>query len=148
MNNLQLPLVASNQNQKEVTINDQAMALDAAFSEAMQINMESGNVTVSVGAYTRNFLFQCSGSDDPRTLTVPVGVKRLFAVQNENSADLTVKVAGGGSVAIPGSNTAVLMSDGSTVRTLAASLDDAPLDGKIYARKDGFWIDITDLLEP
>lgn len=118
MNNLQLPLVAPNQNQKEVTINDQAMALDAAFSESLAVDMTGGDVTLSVGAFTRNFLFQCSGATDAKTLTIPANVKRLFAVQNGNTDMLTVKVAGGGSVSVLDGNIALLMSDGAAVLSL------------------------------
>lgn len=91
MNNLNLPQVASNQNQKEVTINDQAFALDAAITEAFTVDLSSGGVTLTAAQFTRNVLFILEGAAQPETVTLPE-IKRLFAVANASSEDVDLEV--------------------------------------------------------
>ena len=45
-NNLELAQVAAAQNQKEVTINDQAGQLDAALTEQFVADVSAGNVAL------------------------------------------------------------------------------------------------------
>jgi len=97
-NNLSLPQVAPNQNQKEVTINDQAFALDAAMTEVLQVDLSSGSEILTNAEFTRHFLFVGAGQTAAATLTVPA-IKRFFAVQNVGDFDLSVS-AGSSSVAV------------------------------------------------
>lgn len=90
-NNLSLPQVAPNQNQKEVTINDQAAAIDAAITEVLQVDLSSGSEILTNDEFTRHFLFVGTGQTAAAGLTVPA-TKRFFAVQNAGDFDLSVSV--------------------------------------------------------
>lgn len=142
MNNLNLPMVASNQNQKEVTINDQAVALDAAFSEVLAVDLSAADATLTKDEFTRNFLLQCSGNTVARTVTVFAGIKRLFAVENQGSEAVNV-TAGGASVNVPAGNVAILHCDGTDVLAAStganAGIADAP-DGSPHVRVAGDWL--------
>ncbi|MFA5662410.1 hypothetical protein [Castellaniella sp.] len=111
MNNLNLPEVAPNQNQKEVTINDQAFALDAAFSNVLVVDLSAASHALTLVEFTRNVCFIVQGNAVARTLTAYPGVKRQFTVINSGSDDLTV-LTGSGSVLVPAGNAAVLHTDG------------------------------------
>jgi hypothetical protein len=52
-NNLNLSQVAAAQNQKEVTINDQAGQLDAAITEQFVADVSAGNVALTATQYRR-----------------------------------------------------------------------------------------------
>lgn len=88
-NNLNLPQVAPNQNQKEVTINDQAFALDSALTEVLQVDLSSGSAIIPSADFTRHFLFVGTGHTAASTLTL-MPVKRFFAVKNDGTGDITV----------------------------------------------------------
>lgn len=90
-NNLSLPQVAPNQNQKEVTINDQVAAIDAAITEVLQVDLGSGSEMLTNAEFTRHFLFVGASQTAVATLTVPA-VKRFFAVKNAGDFDLSVSV--------------------------------------------------------
>lgn len=100
-NNLSLPQVAPNQNQKEVTINDQAFALDAAMTEVLQVDLSSGSKILTNAEFTRHFLFVGSDQAAAATLIVPT-IKRFFAVQNTGEFDLSVSVESSSFTVVPG----------------------------------------------
>lgn len=111
-NNLNLDQVAGNQNQKEVTINDQAGQLDAALTEILDVDFSGGNVTLTATQFRRSFEFRCSGLTANRDLTLPASIKRaIFSVVNTDTETVTVK-KGSGSVAVAGGTRALLSTDG------------------------------------
>ncbi|MFW8566141.1 hypothetical protein [Orrella sp. 11846] len=145
MNNLNLPLVAPNQNQKEVTINDQALGLDAAFSEVLTVDLSEGDAVLTQPQYTRNFCFNCMGHTQPRTVTVWPS-SRLFALRNGGPEAITVKTpqSGGAQVIVSSAQMAILYCDGTNVRTAVAGgqttgVVEVPGDG-YYVRTDGQWV--------
>ena len=75
-NNLDLSQVAAGQNQKEVTINDQAGQLDAALTANLALGIDSSNAyTLTDSELRRHFFFDLDpdGGDAPDaaiTLTV------------------------------------------------------------------------------
>lgn len=135
MNNLNLPQVAFNQNQKEVTINEQMTDLDAALTESLTVDLTTADVALTQDQFTRNFVFVASGNAVARTLTVYAS-KRPFAVRNSGTADLTVKATGAGVVVKAGS-VKLLRCDSSVVTQLA--VEEAPDDGAGYARIGKAW---------
>jgi hypothetical protein len=112
-NNLDLSQVAANQDQKEVTINDQAGELDAAFTERLAVDLTSASVTLTDAQFRRNMLFSCSGNAVARTLTVPAIKRSLFIVKNGGTAALNV-VRGSTSLEVLAGGLAVFATDGTT----------------------------------
>jgi hypothetical protein len=124
-NNLALSQVAAAQNQKEVTINDQAGQLDAALTARLALAIDSTNArTLSNTELRRHFFFDLApdGGDAPNgaiTLTAPSGISRgPFAVINDTGFDVTVEIAGQAllSPTIADGEAALLTSDGVDVR--------------------------------
>lgn len=147
MNNLKLPLVAPNQAQKEITINDQALALDAAFSEILDVDFAEGPQELDEEQFTRNFTFNCINLSADATLTVQP-VKRLFAVQNSSAHEVTVDVfnAVGDTVIIEPGEMSILHCDGTNVRTAVAGgqvegVADIDEQG-FYVRIEGEWVEV------
>ena len=142
-NNLNLDQVTAAQNQKEVTINDQAGQLDAALTEVVTVDLTSADANLTSGQFTRAIQFICSGNTVARVITIPA-TKRLFAFQNTGSADVTITVSGGSSVMVPAAGTAIIYTDGSAPTIIASvagssGIPDAPSDGLLYGRKDNAW---------
>jgi hypothetical protein len=124
-NNLGLSQVAASQNQKEVTINDQAGELDAALTDKLAIAIDSTNArSLTSTELRRHFFFDLDpdGGDPPDaaiTLAVPSGISRgLFAVVNDTGFDVTIEITGQALMppTIADGEAALLTSDGVNVR--------------------------------
>lgn len=112
-NNLNLDQVAGNQNQKEVTINDQAGQLDAALTEILDVDMSAGNVTLTATQFRRSMEFRTSGQTANRDLTLPASIRRaLFSVVNLSGTYSVIVKKGSGSVTVPANGSALLSADG------------------------------------
>jgi hypothetical protein len=86
-NNLNLSQVAAAQNQKEVTINDQAGQLDAALTEVLTIEVDDSNVYVLTDTDLRRsfFIVVTEGSPAPTAaiaLQAPAVRRGLFKLLN------------------------------------------------------------------
>jgi hypothetical protein len=135
-NNLNLSQVAASQNQKEVTINDQAGELDAALTAKLALTIDSTNARTLTSTELRRFFFfdlDPDGGDPPDgaiTLTLPSGISRgPFAVINDTGFDVTVEITGQAlaPLTIADGEAALLTSDGVNVRqagTVIAALGD------------------------
>jgi hypothetical protein len=123
-NNLALSQVAAAQNQKEVTINDQAGQIDAALTARLAVTIDRTNArTLTDAELRRSFFFDLDPDGDPPdaaiTLTVPSGISRgLFAVINDTGFDVTVEITGQALTppAVAEGEAALLTSDGVNVR--------------------------------
>jgi hypothetical protein len=124
-NNLALSQVAASQNQKEVTINDQAGELDAAITAKLALTIDSTNARTLTSTELRRYFFfdlDPDGGDAPDaaiTLTVTSGISRgLFAVINDTGFDVTVEITGQTLTppVIADGEAALLTSDGVYVR--------------------------------
>jgi hypothetical protein len=123
-NNLALSQVAAAQNQKEVTINDQAGQLDAALTEVLTIEVDDTNTYALTDAELRRhfFIVVTEGSPAP-TAAIAVqapGIRRgLFKLLNLTAQTVAIEVPGQTESApqiAPGENR-MLSCDGSDVRT-------------------------------
>lgn len=96
--------VATNQSNKEATINDAILALEGAANGTLELDYTdlSGSYTISELQFARNFLFKTTNSPDgvlaisvnvPRTLNAHA-VQRIFVVKNASTAVLTLTIAG------------------------------------------------------
>jgi hypothetical protein len=122
-NNLNLSQVAAAQNQKEVTINDQAGELDAALTEVLTVAVDDTNaVALTSSQFRRNFFFYVEPDTTPPdgavTVTVPAIKRGLFKVRNSTAQSVTVTVSGQSLTApeIAAGEAALLSCDGGDVQ--------------------------------
>lgn len=126
---LNLTQVSAGQNNKEVTINADLLALEQATQGQLVVDMSAGDVLLSVPQYTRNALFVASGLAADQVLTVPNDVgagantaHRLFAVFNNSSFNVSVAITGGaGSINISPSFGVFIASDGNELTLILSS---------------------------
>jgi hypothetical protein len=121
-NNLNLSQVAAAQNQKEVTINDQAGEIDAALTEDLVMLVDDGNATtLTLEQFRRAFFFVITPDEtlpsNAVTITVPAVPRGLFKVRNLTAQTVTVTVSGQSEEApvIATGEGALLSCDGSDV---------------------------------
>lgn len=122
-NNLALPQLATAQQEKEATINDQSGGLDAALTEVVSVPIDDTNAaTLTNDQFRRHFFFDIDPDTPPPdgavTATVPAIKRGLFAVRNNTAQSVTVTVSGQ-SLAAPGiaaGEAALLSCDGTNVR--------------------------------
>jgi hypothetical protein len=109
--NLAIPHVVSNQNQKEVTINEAVDALDRALADALDLDLSAGSLTLTSAEFRGHLAFRATGLSEDRDLTVPA-IRRLFVVINPSAAP-TVHVRRGASTVAVGPGAAfILYADG------------------------------------
>lgn len=118
-NNLNLDQVAANQDQKEVTINDQAGQLDAALTEILDVDFtganSAGEITLTATEFRRHFEFRVTGITGAKTINLPASIKRaIFSVVNEDSADSVTIQKGSASFAVAAGSRALFSTDGTT----------------------------------
>lgn len=113
-NNLNISQVSAGQLQKDVTINEQAGQLDAAFTEQFEIAGDANPVLTS-DEFAHNIVFNADGTQTGlTTLTVLSSQKKMFLVSNlDNAFDLDV-VKGATTITVVGGTSQVFYSDGTT----------------------------------
>jgi hypothetical protein len=113
---LKIPEAADGQVNQYLVLNEGLRALESSGNEFYEVDLSAGNVTltdVSPGyIFSRNFMFKTTGNAVARILTVPA-TKRLFAVQNGGSAELTVK-CGATEIGVPAAGSFMFYGDGTT----------------------------------
>ena len=128
-NNLDLDQVAGSQDQKEVTINDQAGQLDAALTNQTTFSVTSSNALTLTAAQLREsayFIFDEDGSDPADaaiTITCPAIKRGLFIARNDTAFEVTIEVSSqpADSPTIAAGNTVLLACDGTNVEQPAGS---------------------------
>jgi hypothetical protein len=99
-NNLNLSQVAAAQNQKEVTINDQAAQLDAALTEQFEADVSDGNVALAAEQYRRAIWIKAVGAaTSGRTVTLQA-IKRLIAIANFSTTDSVDFIVGSATITL------------------------------------------------
>lgn len=128
-NNLNITQVATNQDNKEATINDQAGELDAAFTEVLTSDYTSGNITLTDSEFRRNVGFKASNLSVARQLTTPATIKRFFFVDNTDGTDtLTVTDGTASTVLVSGEVASFLHSGSAGGLSLVSNSNAAPFD--------------------
>jgi hypothetical protein len=126
--NLAIPHVVSNQNSKEVTINEAVDALDRALNDAVDLDCAAGDTTIAAADFAANARFRLTGTPAAAfNLTVPAS-KRLFVVANEAGQVATVTTGAGATVAVAAGERAVLYGDGAGVLQAAEVAGAKPID--------------------
>jgi hypothetical protein len=128
--NLLITEVAANQNQKEVTINQAIIELEAAFTSAVTIAMTDADYTLTAtedGQAYGNLAFQFTGTITANRHIILPNTPKLYLIMNNTNAslgvDLIIKCATGGgstvSVAVSSSLYTIVFCDGTNVVGIA-----------------------------
>jgi len=123
--NLELPQVATNQNNKETTINDQAAKLDGALTDLAEIDLTGATSPLTLGkSDTLDALFlKLIGANPgaPFEVVVPDN-KKAYAAWNTSGEEVTVKTVGGTGVDVPHGKVRLVYCDGINVIDLAGAV--------------------------
>lgn len=96
--NLLLPLVATHQAQKEVTVNDSFAALDAALTESVAIPATDGVLAVGATDMLSAAQLVLVHGDETADFTAELAaIKRELIITNSTAYDVTVACSGAGS---------------------------------------------------
>lgn len=109
-NDFDLTQVAENQNNKYLSINTAIAQLAGAVGGILDVDLSSGNGSLSLTEYRRSSLFRIDGGGAPRTLTVPP-VMRFAFFGNIDYAPMTIEV-GASQVEVPGGTIILVWTDG------------------------------------
>lgn len=114
-NNLGLDQVAENQANKEVTINTMGGQLDAVLTEKLQLDVASGNITLTNTQYRRNVLFEVINAGTAgREITLPA-IKRTSTFRsNPANAEAVDIIVGTTTIALAPGAVIILYTDGTT----------------------------------
>ncbi len=121
---LNIPQVASNQNQKEATINTGIAILEAASNDSQIIDLTKGATTLSTDQFTKYFLSRFQNAPSALVVTIP-NSDRYFCVANEGAYNITLLIAGlsvgtaGASLVIPAAAIVLVSSDGVNLRSIS-----------------------------
>jgi hypothetical protein len=129
--NLELAQIAAAQNQKEVTINDQAGQLDAALTEVLTIGVDESNAYVLTDTEFRRsfFIVVTEGSPAPTAaiaMEAPAIRRGQFKLLNLTSQTVTIAVLGQSEspAQIPAGENRMLSCDGADVRAAGIGAPD------------------------
>ena len=115
-----IPEVATNQTQKETTINNATVWLEGALADDFAVTFTSNAATLSSTQYTQHMSYSTGTAAANSTLTIPL-VKKLFIVDNSAGVHtITVGGASGASVAVPAGAMSICRCDGTDVHTVTA----------------------------
>lgn len=126
--NLNITEVATNQAEKETTMNTAINALDDATQGELAFTFTANARTLSTPEFTRSFAFSASNQTADGALTIPL-TKRFFAVQNGNGTyNIIVGGVTGATVIVPPGALVVLYCDGTNCigATLPVSVGPVP----------------------
>lgn len=117
-NPLDLPLITDGQSSKHVTHNDAILKVSQALGNRVEVDVSAGNATVIADTAQRNYFISVVGASVARDVTLPAKNRTvLIRAASANSADVTIKVAGGTGTVVfpPGSNALVVTTEAATV---------------------------------
>jgi hypothetical protein len=117
---LHLPQVATNQNQKETTINTAFAVIEGSLNDKENLSLAGGNRTLTVDEFTKFFHQVYSAQTAARTVTIPATV-RMFAVSNTGTFNITLHCQGssGTDLVVPAGNRVLVLSDGTNVLAIS-----------------------------
>ena len=134
---LNIPQVATNQNNKETTINTGLAILEAAFNDSLGVDLSAADAVLTLDDFTKNFAFKLTGNTVARKLDTPAPSggytgKRVFGVINTGSADVTVRPGGedAGAATVTAGQASLLLCDGTAIATLSSGA--APVSGAAF----------------
>ena len=129
-NNLELAQVAAAQNQKEVTINDQAGQLDAGLTDKVDVALTgtTSPLVLSDAQALRCMVLKLTGTHPGGAYEVHCPTnKKIYVVWNSTAGDVTFKTVAGTGIPVNAGAVLILYCDGTNVIQLAglvATIDD------------------------
>ena len=129
-NNLEVSQVAAAQNQKEVTINDQAGQLDAGLTDKVDVALTgtTSPLVLSDAQALRCMVLKLTGTHPGGAYEVHCPTnKKIYVVWNGTAGDVTFKTAAGTGIVVNAGAVLILYCDGTDVIQLAglvATIDD------------------------
>ena len=129
-NNLELAQVAAAQNQKEVTINDQAGQLDAGLTDKVDVPLTgtTSPLALSDAQALRCMVLKLTGPHPGGAYQVHCPTNRkIYVAWNNTAGDVTFKTAAGTGILVNAGAVLILYCDGTNVIQLAglvATIDD------------------------
>ena len=129
-NNLELAQVAAAQNQKEVTINDQAGQLDAGLTDKVDVALTgtTSPLALSDAQALRCMVLKLTGTHPGGAYEVHCPTnKKIYVVWNGTAGDVTFKTVAGTGIVVNAGAVLILYCDGTNVIQLAglvATIDD------------------------
>jgi hypothetical protein len=129
-NNLELAQVAAAQNQKEVTINDQAGQLDAGLTDKVDVALTgtTSPLVLSDAQALRCMVLKLTGTHPGGAYEVHCPTNRkIYVVWNGTAGDVTFKTVAGTGIAVGAGAVLILYCDGTDIIQLAglvATIDD------------------------
>lgn len=137
---LDIPYIATNQSQKEVTANEQVVFLEAAFNAGYTFECSDGTNAMTADEVRRSFFFVLAASSAGVSAAFDVelpAVERLVAFQNISGETATITCVGSSGsvgVTIADGDTALVYCDGSEVYALGGGGGGAPKEIEINAQ--------------
>lgn len=100
--NLQIPDIQANQNQKEVTANAAHNLLDRALNNKVQLTVSAGENNLTTTQTRENFVLEAIGTPGSAVqMDMPDTNKRTLAVVNSSNATITVRNSANGGTGQP-----------------------------------------------
>ena|ERR1051326_3534167 len=90
MDNLDLPVIAANQDQKEQTSNDADAQISGALGDTLSCDLSAGDYTLLLADFQSYMGFETTGNTVSRSFVLPQKKRALFFVRNGGTAVLTV----------------------------------------------------------
>jgi hypothetical protein len=121
-NNLELAQVAAAQNQKEVTINDQAGELDAGLTDKVEVALTgiTSPLVLSDAQALRCMVLKLTGTHPGGAYAVHCPTnKKIYVVWNSTAGDVTFKTVAGTGIPVSAGALLILYCDGTDVIQLA-----------------------------
>jgi len=141
--NLQITEVATNQANKEQTINTGLNALDNATQGSLEVAFSGSSATVSGTNFRRYLRFVCTGLTGDSTLNVPSGGKRLFLVTNTHASYLITVDCGGTTVSVPAVSSRLIYCDGTDLQAPSSDVSGTVVSSLLGMSGD---LSLTDLI--
>jgi hypothetical protein len=139
-NNLALAQVAAAQNQKEVTINDQAGQLDAGLTDKVEVALTgtASPLALSDAQALRCMVLKLTGTHPGGAYEVHCPTnKKIYVAWNSTADNVTFKTVAGTGIVVNAGAVLILYCDGTNVIQLAglvATIDDIG-DGDDHRRR-------------
>jgi len=141
--NLDLVQVASNQSNKEVTINDQAAQLEAALTDLAEIDLTgvSSPLVLAVADSVRRMVLKLTGTHPGGELFVEVPANRkLYVAWNTTAEAVKLRISGGASVTVAAGDRCMVFADGIDLVDLSELGNFTPTDRQVIVGDGSDWV--------
>lgn len=126
---LQIAQVATNQSQKETTINTGFAVMEGSANDFFVVDLSAGSAVLTIDQYTKYIMFRGQGHTVSRNLDTPTlsGTftgKRFFIVSNEGTGSIVVRPSGSGTgtITVGSGNIVLIQNDGSALRAISSGV--------------------------